>query len=86
MAWRALALASSEQLRVCRQHGSADWVYLSPSAILEPGARTGSYRRGTDTALIGADGRSRITTEDLAVAVIDELELRSSDRHLTVGC
>lgn len=46
----------------------------SPPAVLEPGRRTGTYRRGETTLLTRADGTSRISVEDLAVAVIDEPE------------
>ncbi|GHE11854.1 NAD(P)-dependent oxidoreductase [Streptomyces alanosinicus] len=81
---RAVALAGIAQLHACRAHAGADWVYLSPPAVLEPGARTGRYRRGTDTLLLGADGQSRISAEDLAVAVLDELESPGTDRHFTV--
>ncbi len=59
-------------------------MYLSPTAVLEPGERTGRYRRGTETLLLGADGKSRISAEDLAVAVLDELRTPATDRHLTV--
>ncbi|MEU2717602.1 NAD(P)H-binding protein [Streptomyces sp. NPDC007205] len=82
--YRAVALAGVAQLRTCQAHPAADWVYLSPPAVLEPGTRTGHYRRGTDTLLIGADGRSWISAEDLAVAVLDELERPGPDRHVTV--
>lgn len=76
--------AGVAQLRTCQSHAEADWVYLSPPAVLEPGLRTGGYRRGTDTLLIGADGRSWISAEDLAVAVVDELETPGPDQHVTV--
>ncbi|GAB2630607.1 NAD(P)-dependent oxidoreductase [Streptomyces capparidis] len=82
--WRAVAAASAAQLDACRAH-PADWVYLSPPAVLEPGPRTGTYRRGTTTLLTAADGTSRISAEDLAVAVLDELENPREDRHFTVG-
>lgn len=82
--WRAIAAASVAQLDACQAH-RADWVYLSPPAILEPGTRTGTYRRGTTTLITGADGTSRISAEDLAVAVLDELESPGGDRHFTVG-
>jgi len=82
--WRNLAAASAAQLDACRAH-PADWVYLSPPALLEPGHRTGRYRRGTTTLITGADGGSRISAEDLAVAVLDELESPREDRHFTVG-
>ncbi|WP_338146312.1 NAD(P)-dependent oxidoreductase [Streptomyces boncukensis] len=82
---RPVAAAGVAQLRACRAHTGGDWVYLSPPAVLEPGERTGRYRRGTDTLLIGVDGRSWISTEDLAVAVLDELEAPCGERHITVA-
>ncbi|AVH23498.1 NAD(P)H-binding protein [Nocardia cyriacigeorgica] len=81
---RSIAAASLAQLEVCRDH-PADWTYLSPPALLEPGTRTGRYRRGTTTLLTDADGRSQISAEDLAAAVVDELENRGEVRHFTVG-
>ncbi|MFI8948260.1 NAD(P)-dependent oxidoreductase [Streptomyces sp. NPDC053750] len=81
---RAVAAAGVAQLRACRSHAGADYVYLSPPALLEPGERTGRYRRGTDTLLVSDDGRSWISAEDLAVAVVDELETPGPDRLITV--
>ncbi|MCP2318113.1 hypothetical protein APR12_003466 [Nocardia amikacinitolerans] len=81
---RAIAAASVAQLEACRAH-RADWVYLSPPALLEPGSRTGKYRRGATTLVVGADGTSRISAEDLAVAVLDELENPVGSEHFTVG-
>jgi putative NADH-flavin reductase len=71
--WRAVAEASAAQHYRCIAEQAADWTYLSPPAILEPGERTGRYRKGTDDLLV-TDGTSRISVEDLAVAVVDELE------------
>ncbi|MGW4756454.1 NAD(P)-dependent oxidoreductase [Streptomyces chartreusis] len=83
--YRAVALAGTAQLRTCEAHADADWVYLSPPAELEPGERTGRYRRGTDTLLTASDdGRSWISAEDLAVAVVDEVENPGAERHITV--
>ncbi|MYU29247.1 EamA family transporter [Streptomyces sp. SID7810] len=82
--WRPVAAAGVAQLRACRSHPHTDWVYLSPPALLEPGPRTARYRRGTDTLLTAADGRSWISAEDLAVAAVDELEAPGPDRHITV--
>jgi hypothetical protein len=81
---RPIAAASARQFEVCRSH-PADWVYLSPPALLEPGERTGTYRRGRDVLLTDQDGASRISAEDLAVAVLDELAEPGPDRHFTVG-
>ncbi|MFD5788744.1 NAD(P)-dependent oxidoreductase [Streptomyces sp. NPDC087866] len=82
--WRTVAAASTAQLAACRAH-AADWTYLSPPAVLEPGPRTGAYRRGATTLLTAGDGASRISAEDLAVAVLDELEVPRGERHFTVG-
>ncbi|MFI5658826.1 NAD(P)-dependent oxidoreductase [Streptomyces sp. NPDC051684] len=83
--WRAIAGASTTQLRTCNEHENVDWTYLSPAAVLEPGTRTGGYRRGTTTLLTDPDGTSRISVEDLAVAVLDELERPGGDRHFTIA-
>ncbi|KAA5837318.1 NAD(P)H-binding protein [Saccharopolyspora hirsuta] len=81
--WRTIAATSVAQLETCLAH-SADWAYLSPPAVLEPGTRTGRYRRGGATLLTGTGGTSRISAEDLAVAVLDELENPSGAKHFTV--
>ncbi len=82
---RPVAAAGVAQLRACEAHSDDGWVYLAPPALLEPGERTGRYRRGTDTLLTAPDGRSWISAEDLSVAVLDELEHPGTDRLVTVG-
>lgn len=84
-AWRAVAAASTAQLRACERRPEVDWTYLSPPAVLEPGERTGRYRRGTTTLLTADDGSSRISVEDLAVAVVDEVENPGGERRITVS-
>ncbi|SOD91702.1 NAD(P)-dependent oxidoreductase [Caenispirillum bisanense] len=73
-AWRAIAVACCDQYAVCEAETQADWTYLSPPADLQPGARTGRYRVGGDTLLVDGAGRSAISMEDLAVALLDEAE------------
>jgi putative NADH-flavin reductase len=51
-----------------------DWTFLSPALIFMPGARTGIYRLGGDDLLRDALGESRISYEDFAKALVDELE------------
>jgi uncharacterized protein len=51
-----------------------DWTYLSPAAEIAPGKRTGKYRTTGDALLVDEKGKSFITFEDYAVAVLDELE------------
>ncbi|HEU5127376.1 MAG TPA: NAD(P)H-binding protein [Glycomyces sp.] len=72
--WRAIAEASAEQHKVCRNEDRVDWVYVSPPAVLVPGERTGRYRIGGDELLVDERGESRISMEDFAVALVDEAE------------
>ena len=66
--------------------GELDWVFLAPSVMLRPGERTGAYRTGKDQILIDAEGQSRISLEDYAVAMIDEAETpRHHRERFTVG-
>lgn len=84
-AWRDIAQASVDQLQVCHEHPRVTWTYLSPPALLEPGTRSGRYRRGATTMLTAPDGTSRISAEDFAVAALDEVERPSGDHHWTVA-
>ncbi|MEV0387363.1 NAD(P)H-binding protein [Nonomuraea sp. NPDC050643] len=72
--WRPIALACNAQFEVCRAEERADWTYLSPPALIEPGERTGRYRLGRDELVVDAAGRSAISMEDFAVALLDEAE------------
>lgn len=74
--WKAIALAHREALDVYRKAGFAefDWTAVSPPALIEPGTRTGHYRTGTDQLLADDKGKSYISAEDFAVAVVDEIE------------
>ncbi|MCR0998362.1 NAD(P)-dependent oxidoreductase [Serratia rubidaea] len=56
------------------QNHSLDWTYLSPAAMLEPGQRTGQFRLGTTSLLMNGDAPAHISVEDLAVAIVDEIE------------
>ncbi|MEU6414648.1 NAD(P)H-binding protein [Microbispora sp. NPDC046933] len=69
-----IAAACVGQLAACRADTTADWAYLSPADLLVPGERTGLYRVGADELVVDADGQSRISMEDLAVALLDEAE------------
>lgn len=58
-----------------------DWVYAAPPAYFAPGARTGKYRVGHRYLLSDAEGKSAISMEDFAVALIDEVELPAHHRE-----
>ncbi|HET9844303.1 MAG TPA: NAD(P)-dependent oxidoreductase [Nitrospira sp.] len=80
------ALATREALNLLRKESSLDWSFLSPSADLFPGQRTGMFRLGKDQMLNDANGQSRISTQDYAVAMIDEVERPAHIRQrFTVG-
>jgi uncharacterized protein len=69
-----------------KEHPELDWVFLSPSAILVEGQRTGHYRKGTDYLLFNQDGVSTISLQDYAVAMLDEAEKPAHHRQrFTVG-
>ncbi|MFB7720755.1 NAD(P)-dependent oxidoreductase [Nocardia sp. NPDC056100] len=70
-----IATACNDQLAVFQQADTeVDWVYVSPSALLEPGERTGAYRIGAGELLQDHEGNSVISMEDLAVVLLDEAE------------
>jgi putative NADH-flavin reductase len=80
------ALATREALNMLRKEVSLEWSFLSPSAELSPGKRTGKFRLGTDQLLTSAQGESRISVEDYAMAMIDEVEMpKHIRRRFTVG-
>jgi putative NADH-flavin reductase len=80
------ALAGREFLNVLRGEQELDWTFLSPSLLFAPGERTGKFRLGTDQLLVGENGESKISLEDFAVALVDELETpRHSRQRFTVG-
>jgi putative NADH-flavin reductase len=73
-------------LDLLEQSEGLDWTYISPSRFFVPGARTGVYRYGTDRLLFGEDGESRISFEDFAIALVDELEApKYIGQRFTIG-
>lgn len=75
--WLAIAKAHRDVLNFLRASEIAaplEWTYLSPAAFIQPGERTGKFRLGHDELVSDAQGQSRISAEDFAVALVDELE------------
>ncbi len=68
------ALAMREVLNMLKKEHELEWTFFSPAAKIEPGERTGIYRLGTDQLIVDANGVSKISTQDYAKAMIDELE------------
>ena len=67
-------LATRETLYMLKKENELEWTFLSPPASIAPGERTGHYRVGKDQLLKNKEGESKISTQDYAVAMLDELE------------
>ncbi len=81
------ALAARELLERIKQETTLAWSFVSPPIGLAPGERSGKYRLGADSLLPGEGDRpAGISTADLAVAVIDEIEVpRHVRKRFTVA-
>lgn len=85
-AYKPEAAAGRVFLQALRAEPVLDWSFLSPSALFEPGERTGQFRIGGDQLLADAAGNSRISMEDYAIALVDEIETpRHRRQRFTVG-
>lgn len=84
--WKSGALSARDYLNVLKENKALDWTFLSPAIMLQPGERTGKYRIGADNPVMNAEGKSEISAEDMAVAIIDELEQgKHLRKRFTVG-
>ena len=78
--------AGIDFLDALKAEPTLDWTYLSPSMIFDGDERTGKFRLGGDELLTPAEGPSRITFPDFAIAMADEIETpKHSRRRFTVG-
>lgn len=83
--WVSIATSHEKALRMF-QASDINWTYFSPAAFFEPGQRTGKFRLGTTTLIADSKGDSRISMEDYAVALVDELEKPTHQRaRFTIG-
>ena len=72
--WKAGASAARDYLNILKEEKELDWTFLSPAIELVPGSRTGKFRLGLENPVFDNAGKSKISVEDLAVAVINEIE------------
>ena len=86
-AWKPEATSQSKALDVFRaSKADVEWTYISPAALIEDGARMGKYRVGGDQLLVDANGQSRISVPDYAVALLDRIEKRDArSQRITVA-
>ncbi|WP_431885545.1 NAD(P)-dependent oxidoreductase [Micromonospora wenchangensis] len=82
------ARAHAAALDVLREApATVEWSVVVPATEFDPqGGRTGTYRAGGTGLLTDADGVSRISYRDFAVAVLDEAEQGAHPRtHFAVA-
>lgn len=68
------SLRGTYMLDLLKKTDGLEWSYISPSRMFTPGERTGKFRYGSDHMLFDAEGKSAISFEDFALALVDELE------------
>lgn len=73
--WRPAALVLAATLDVLRATQDLDWAFVSPAPVIAPGERTGRYVLGADEP-----AGDRVSIEDYAVALVDELEQPKHER------
>jgi putative NADH-flavin reductase len=79
-AYRGEALAMRSVLDSLKK-SDIDWTFFSPAATISPGQRTGKYQLGTTILLSNPKGESRISAEDYAHALVNELETHAHSRQ-----
>jgi hypothetical protein len=75
--WKGGALAARDYLNILKKEDQLDWTYLSPAIEMHHGTsgeRKGIYRTGLDNPVFDTNKKSTISVEDIAVAVLDEME------------
>jgi len=83
--WLPIATSHEKALALLKK-SDINWTYFSPAGFFEPGTRTGKFRLGTDQLIADEQGNSRISMEDYAIALVDELENPAHRRaRFTIG-
>ena len=82
--YKAGATAARDYLNEIKKETELDWVFLSPAIEMHPGTsgvRTGTYRKGNESPVFNAEGRSILSVEDLALVIVDEIEQHNHSRE-----
>jgi putative NADH-flavin reductase len=74
-----VAKAAQNYLKILQSAEDLDWTVLSPANEFTAGERTGKFRLGNHELIADENGRSAISFEDYAIALLDEIE---TPRHL----
>lgn len=88
--FKTVARAAKEYyLNHLKNEKTFEWLYFSPPFEMHPEittGRTGKYRYGTLNPIFDNTGKCYISVEDLAVAVVDEVENKRFNKTIyTVG-
>ena len=83
--WIPIATSHEKALELLKK-SDINWTYFSPAGFFEPGTRTDKFRLDTNKLVADAQGNSRISMEDYAIALVDELETPAHERaQFTIG-
>ena len=75
--YKAGATAARDYLDEIRKEKDLDWTFFSPAILMNhetAGVRRGQSRLGLENPVFDEKGQSVLSVEDLAVAIVDELE------------
>lgn len=75
--WKTGALAARDYLNVIKEEKELEWTFLSPAIEMHhgtSGVRKGTYRKGLENPVFDENNRSIISAEDMAIAIVDEME------------
>lgn len=82
--YKAGATAARDYLNKIKENKTLDWTFFSPAIEMHQGTagvRVGKYRTDLDNPVFDANGRSILSVEDVAVALVDELEQNNHIRE-----
>ena len=83
--WVPIATSHAKALELLKA-SDINWTYFSPAAFFEAGERTNKFRLGTNQLVADDKGNSRISFEDYAIALANELEHPAHERsQMTIG-
>ncbi|EJL70156.1 NAD(P)-dependent oxidoreductase [Chryseobacterium populi] len=83
-AYKPGATAARDYLNKIKENNTLDWTFFSPAIEMNQanvGTRTGKYRTSLEIPVFDENGRSILSVEDVAVALVDELEQNNHIRE-----
>jgi putative NADH-flavin reductase len=82
--YKAGATAARDYLNKIKENNTLDWTFFSPAIEMHQGTagvRVGKYRTALENPVFDENGRSILSVEDVAVALVDELEQNNHIRQ-----